>query len=67
MAIGKRNSGKVKQDAVIAQFAREAKLPVSQSSAVAVAMRGADAREAYRAEQAAKAAAKPRMSFYIPR
>ena len=67
MAIGKRNSGKVKQDAVIAQFAREARLPVSQSSAVAVAMRGADAREAYRAEQAAKAAAKPRMSFYIPR
>ena len=67
MAIGKRNSGKFKQDAVLAQMSKDAKLPVSQSSAVAVAMRGADAREAYRAEQAAKAAAKPRMSYYIPR
>ena len=67
MAIGKRNSGKFKQDAVLAQMSKDAKLPVSQSSAVAVAMRGAAAREAYRAEQAAKAAAKPRMSFYIPR
>ena len=67
MAIGKRNSGEFKQDAILSQMGKDAKLPISQSSAVAVAMRGADAREAYRAEQAAKAAAKPRMSFYIPR
>lgn len=67
MAIGKRNSGKVKQDAVIAQFAREARLPISQSSAVAVACQGKEAREAYRAEQARKAAETPRISFYVPR
>jgi len=65
--IGKKNSGKFKQDAILGQFAREARLPVSQSSAVAVAMRGSEAREAYRVEQAAKAAAKPRMSYYVPR
>ena len=67
MAIGKRNSGKVKQDAVIAQFAREARLPISQSSAVAVACEGREQRAKYREEQAAKAATKPRISFYVPR
>ena len=67
MAIGKRNSGKVKQDAVIAQFARDAKLPVSKESAVAMAMLGKDDREAYAAEQARKIASKPRMSFYVPK
>ena len=41
--IGKKNSGKFKQDAILGQFAREARLPVSQSSAVAVAMRGSEA------------------------
>lgn len=67
MAIGKRNSGKVKQDAVLAQFAKDARLPISQSSAVAVACLGKDQREAYRVEQARKAAEKPRISFYVPR
>ena len=67
MAIGKRNSGKFKQDAVLAQMSKDAKLPVSQSSAVAVAMSGAEERAAYRAEQARKAAEKPRISLYVPR
>lgn len=65
--IGKRNSGKVKQDAVLAQFAKDARLPISQSSAVAVACEGREQRAKYREEQAAKAATKPRVSFYIPR
>ena len=42
---------------------REAKAPVSESSAVAQAMAGKDAREEYRAAQARKAAEKPRVSF----
>jgi hydrogenase maturation factor len=67
MAIGKRNSGKVKQDAVVAQFAKDARLPVSKESAVAIAMLGKDEREAYAAAQALKLAAKPRISFYVPK
>jgi len=65
--IGKRNSGKVKQDAVLAQFAKDARLPVSQSSAVAVACEGREQRAKYREDQAAKAATKPRVSFYVPK
>jgi hypothetical protein len=67
MAKKDRNSGFERQAAILGQFAREAKAPISQSSAVAVAMRGSDARAAYQAEQARKAAEKPRISFYVPR
>ena len=67
MAKKDRNSGFERQAAVMGQFARDAKAPVSQSSAVAVAMSGAEERAAYRAEQARKAAEKPRISFYVPR
>jgi len=66
MAKKGKNSGFERQAAVLGQFARDAKAPISQSSAVAVAMRGADARSEYAAEQALKLAAKPRMSFYVP-
>ena len=49
MAKKAKNSGFERQAAVIGQFQRDAKAPVSQSSAVAVAMRGAAARAEYRA------------------
>jgi hypothetical protein len=67
MAIGRRNSGKFKQDGILSQMGKDAKLPISQSSAVAVACEGREQRAKYREEQAAIAAAKPRMSFYVPR
>ena len=67
MAKKDRNSAFETQAAVLGKFARTAKAPVSQSSAVAVAMRGAEERAAYREEQARKAAEKPRISFYVPR
>ena len=67
MAKKDRNSGFERQAAVMGQFARDAKAPISQSSAVAVACQGKEAREAYRAEQARKAAETPRISFYVPR
>jgi hypothetical protein len=63
MAKKSTNSGFERQAAVLGQFARDAKTPISQSSAVAVAMRGAEERAAYRAEQQRKLAEQPRMSF----
>jgi hypothetical protein len=76
MAIGKRNSGFVKQDGIIAGFSKEARTSASGSDAVAVAM-GLDARSVakgikdkraeYAAAQALKLAAKPRISFYVPK
>ena len=50
MAKKGRNSGFERQGAVMGQLMRDAKAPVSQSSAVAVAMRGAAARAEYRAK-----------------
>jgi hypothetical protein len=67
MAKKNSNSGFERQGAVLGQFARDAKAPISSSSAVAVAMAGKEQRDAYRAEQARKAAEKPRMSFYVPK
>ena len=63
MAKKSTNSGFERQAAVLGQFVRDAKAPISQSSAVAVAMRGAEERAAYRAEQQRKLAEQPRMSF----
>ena len=63
MAKKVKNSGFERQAAVMSQFLRDAKAPVSQSSAVAVAMRGSEERAAYRAEQQRKLAEQPRMSF----
>ena len=63
MAKKSTNSGFERQAAVLGQFARDAKTPISQSSAVAVAMRGTEERAAYRAEQQRKLAEQPRMSF----
>jgi hypothetical protein len=63
MAKKSTNSGFERQAAVLGQFARDAKAPISQSSAVAVAMRGTEERAAYRAEQQRKLAEQPRMSF----
>jgi hypothetical protein len=72
MSIGRRNSGFVKQDGIIAGFGKEARTAASGSDAVAVAM-GLDARSAekgikdkraeYAAAQALKLASSPRMSI----
>ena len=76
MAKKGKNSGFERQAAVLGQFAREARSAASGSDAVAVAM-GLDARSVakgikdkraeYAAAQALKLAAKPRISFYVPK
>ena len=63
MAIGKRNSGFVKQDGIIAGFGKEARTAASSSNAVAQAMQGKDQRAEYAAAQARKLADSPRISF----
>lgn len=50
MAKKGRNSGFERQAAVMSQMTRDAKGAVSQSSAVAVAMRGSEERAEYRAK-----------------
>jgi hypothetical protein len=51
MSIGRKNSGFVKQDGIIAGFAKEARTAASGSDAVAIAMRGRAEREAYAASR----------------
>ena len=63
MAKKNSNSGFVRQGSIMGQMLRDAKAPVSSSSAVAVAMEGSDKRAEYIAERARKAAETPRMSF----
>ena len=67
MAKKNSNSGIERQAAIMAQFSKDARGQVSASSAVAVAMKGKEQREAYRAEQARKLAETPRISFYVPK
>ena len=63
MSIGRRNSGFVKQDGIIAGFAKEARTAASGSDAVAMSLKGRDARAEYAAAQALKLASSPRMSI----
>jgi hypothetical protein len=63
MAKKNSNSGFVRQGAIMSQFSREAKAPISSSNAVAQSVKGQKERAEYRAEQARKAAEAPRMSF----
>ena len=63
MAKKDRNSGFERQAAVIGQFQRDAKAPVSQSSAAAVAMRGSAARAEYQAQKAANRPARVSFQF----
>jgi hypothetical protein len=51
MSIGRKNSGFVKQDGIIAGFAKEARTAASGSDAVAIAMQGRAEREAYAASR----------------
>lgn len=51
MSIGRKNSGFVKQDGIIAGFAKEARTAASGSDAVAIAMQGRAEREAYAANR----------------
>ena len=63
MAKKNSNSGFVRQGAIMSQFSREAKAPISSSNAVAQSVKGQKERAEYRAEQTRKAAEAPRMSF----
>jgi hypothetical protein len=63
MAKKNSNSGFERQAAVLGQFQRDAKAPVSQSSAAAVAMQAGKKNRAYQEEQKRKAAEAPRVSF----
>jgi thiazole synthase ThiGH ThiG subunit len=62
MAKKNSNSGFERQGAVMGRFRREAKAPVSQSSAVAVAIQAGKQNRAYQEEQKRKAAEAPRFS-----
>ena len=60
MAIGKKNSGKFKQDAIIGRFAADARKPQEVNAVVKAAMLQAERNAIYRAEQEAKAKLNPR-------
>jgi hypothetical protein len=60
MAIGKKNSGKFQQDAVIGRFAADARKPQELNAVVKAAMKQAERNAIYRAEQEAKAKLNPR-------
>ena len=60
MAIGKKNSGKFQQDAVIGRFAIDARKPQELNAVVKAAMLQAERNRIYRAEQEAKAKLNPR-------
>ena len=60
MAIGKKNSGKFQQDAVVGQFARDARRPQALNAIVKAAMAAGERNRIYRAEQEAKAKLNPR-------
>lgn len=60
MAIGKKNSGFYKQDAVIGRFTADARKPQQVNAIVKAAMAQAERNRIYKAEQEAKAKANPR-------
>jgi hypothetical protein len=60
MAIGKKNSGFYKQDAVIGRFTADARKPQEVNAIVRQAMKQAERNAIYRAEQEAKAKLNPR-------
>ena len=59
MAKGTKNSGKFQQDAVLGQFARDARKAREISPIVKAAMAQAERNRIYRAEQEAKAKLNP--------
>ena len=60
MAIGKKNSGKFQQDAVVSRFAIDARKPQHVNAVVKAAMEQGEKNRIYRAEQEAKAKLNPR-------
>jgi hypothetical protein len=60
MAIGKKNSGKFQQDAVVGRFFADARKPQELNAVVKAAMAQAERNRIYRAEQEAKAKLNPR-------
>jgi hypothetical protein len=60
MAIGKKNSGKFQQDAVVGRFFADARKPQELNAVVKAAMESAERNKIYRAEQEAKAKLNPR-------
>ena len=60
MAIGKKNSGKFQQDAVVGRFMADARKPQEVNAIVKAGMLQAERNRIYRAEQEAKAKLNPR-------
>ena len=60
MAIGKKNSGKFQQDAVMARMSIDARKPQHVNAVVKAAMAQGELNRIYRAEQEAKAKLNPR-------
>jgi hypothetical protein len=58
--IGKKNSGKFKQDGIVGRFMADAKKPQEVNAIVRQAMEQAERNRIYRAEQEAKAKLNPR-------
>jgi len=58
--IGKKNSGKFKEDAIVGRFMADAKRPQEVNAVVKAAMKQAERNRIYRAEQEAKAKLNPR-------
>jgi hypothetical protein len=58
--IGKKNSGKFKEDAIVGRFMADAKRPQEVNAVVKAAMAQAERNRIYRAEQEAKAKLNPR-------
>ena len=60
MAIGKKNSGKFQQDAIVGRFTTDARKPQALNAIVQAAMAAGERNRIYRAEQEAKAKLNPR-------
>ena len=60
MAIGKKNSGKFQQDAIVGRFTADARKPQALNAIVQAAMAAGERNRIYRAEQEAKAKLNPR-------
>ena len=58
--IGKKNSGKFKQDGIVGRFMADARKPQEVNAIVKAAMAQAERNAIYRAEQEAKAKQNPR-------
>lgn len=60
MAIGKKNSGKFQQDAIVGRFTADARKPQALNAIVKAALAAGERNRIYREEQEAKAKLNPR-------